>query len=79
MDKVQGPRDARGPEYLYIFFYVGTLCTKFSHTAELGFYFIAAFDPTQTFAGTYFITRNLAVVHRVTANNRLLESNRFMR
>ena len=35
------------------YFSVGTLRTKFSHTAtcKLGFYFIAAFDPTPTFAG----------------------------
>jgi len=64
------------PEYLYIFFFFWHTEYKILTYSSVC---IAAFDPTQTFAGTYFITRNLAVVHRVTANNRLLESNRFMR
>ena len=78
MDKVQGPRDARGTQVFVNIFPVGTLHTKFSHTAKFVFYFVAASDPTPTFSGAYImtilflcllITHNLAILHLVTASN----------
>ena len=68
-------------EYLQIFS-VGTLRTKFSHTAKFVFYFVAEFDPTPTFAGAYIMTiqflflcilmtRNLAALHLVNASNQV--------
>jgi len=41
------------------YFSVGTLHTKFSHTAKFGFYFI---DPNPTFAGAYIMTIFLCVL-----------------
>jgi len=58
VDKVQGPRDARGPQVFVDIFYVGTLRTKCSYIL-LSSVCISAFDPTPTFAGVYIMTIRL--------------------
>ena len=75
---VQGLRDARGSRVFVNIFFLFAHCVQNSHIL-LSSVSIAAFDPTPSFAGEYFITRNLAAFHLVTVNIRLLESNRFMR
>ena len=63
------------PSICTYFFSFGTLSTKFSHIVR----FVLQHLTQLKHLLVHTITRNLAVVHRVTANNRLLESNRFMR